>query len=200
MFRLYQRYAGRRWGRLFGDFRHVMHGYLDESGGDAFSAVRLFESRRQLPNQYVMKVDKASMAESVEARAPYLDRRVAQLAYRTPREWLLRGRENKYLMRAVARQRRLLPGSISSRAKFGAPLAASWMDEDDSLRRFAAEHLLDPASQTHRLGLDRAMEAYLHQGRSGYRFPAAVSVFRHLAWRLLLLELWSQHYLGPVHA
>ena len=41
----------------------------------------LFESRRQLPNQYVMKVDKASMAESVEARAPYLDRRVAELAY-----------------------------------------------------------------------------------------------------------------------
>jgi asparagine synthase (glutamine-hydrolysing) len=199
-FRLYQRYAGRRWGRLFGEFRHLMHGYLEESGGDAFSAVRLFESRRQLPNQYVMKVDKASMAESVEARAPYLDRRIAQLAYRTPREWLLRGRENKYLMRALARQHRLLPGSISSRAKFGAPLAASWMDEDDSFRRFAADHLLDPASQTHRLGLDRAMQAYLREGRSGYRFPAAVSVFRHLAWRLLLLELWSRHYLGPVHA
>jgi asparagine synthase (glutamine-hydrolysing) len=200
MFRLYQRYAGRRWGSLFGEFRHIMRGYLDDSGGDAFSAVRLFESRRQLPNQYVMKVDKASMAESVEARAPYLDRRIAQLAYRTPREWLLRGGENKYLMRALARQHRLLPGSISARAKFGAPLAASWMDEDDGLRRFAAEHLLDPTSQTHRLGLDRAMEAYLRHGRSGYRFPAAVSVFRHLAWRLLLLELWSQHYLEPVHA
>lgn len=200
MFRLYQRYAGRRWGRLFGEFRHLMRGHLDDSSADAFSAVRLFESRRQLPNQYVMKVDKASMAESAEARAPYLDRRIAQLAYRTPREWLLRGNENKYLMRALARRDRLLPASISSRAKFGAPLAASWMDDDDGFRRFAADHLLDPASQTHRLGLDRAMQAYLREGRSGYRFPAAMSVFRHLAWRLLLLELWSRHYLGPVHA
>jgi asparagine synthase (glutamine-hydrolysing) len=197
MFRLYQRYAGRRWGRLFGDFRAVMRGYLGESEGDPFRAVRLFESRRQLPNQYVMKVDKASMAESVEARAPYLDRRVAQLAYRTPREWLMRGGENKYLLRALARDRKLLPESIASRAKFGAPLAASWMDEDEGLRRFAAERVLDPASQTRKLGLDHAMEAYYAQGRSGFRFPAAVSVFRNLAWRLLLLELWSQHYLAP---
>jgi asparagine synthase (glutamine-hydrolysing) len=197
MFRLYQKYAGRRWGRLFGDFRSIMRQYLGESEGDAFRAVRLFESRRQLPNQYVMKVDKASMAESIEARAPYLDRRVAQLAYRTPREWLLRAGENKYLLRAVARHRGLLPASIASRTKFGAPLAAGWMDEDEGLRRFAAERVLDPASQTTRLGLDHAMEAYYRQGRSGFRFPAAVSVFRNLAWRLLLLELWSQHYLGP---
>lgn len=197
MFRLYQRYAGRRWGGLFGDFRRAMGPYLDACDGDAFGAVRLFESRRQLPNQYVMKVDKASMSESVEARAPYLDRRVAQLAYRTPREWLLRGGENKYLLRALARQRGLLPASVASRAKFGAPLAAGWMDEDEGLRGFAAERVLDPAGQTRKLGLDRAMDAYFRQGRSGFRFPAALSVFRNLAWRLLLLELWSQHYLRP---
>jgi len=195
MFRLYQRYAGRRWGSLFGEYRDAMRPYLDAGGGDSFHAVRLFESRRQLPNQYVMKVDKASMAESVEARAPYLDRRIAQVAYRTPAAWLQRGGENKYLLRAFARQHALLPAAASARAKFGAPLAASWMDEDEGMRRFARERLLDPASQTRRLGLGKAMDDYLHGGLSGYRFPAAVSVFRHLAWRLLLLELWSQHYL-----
>jgi hypothetical protein len=43
------------------------------------------------------------------------------------------------------------------------------------------------------------MGAYYDQGRSGYRFPASLSLFGNLAWRLLLLELWSQHYLalGP---
>jgi asparagine synthase (glutamine-hydrolysing) len=196
MFRLYQRYAGRRWGRLFGEFRGVMQPYLEATRGSAFEAVRLFESRRQLPNQYVMKVDKASMAESVEARAPYLDRRIAQLAYRTPREWLLRGGENKYLLRALARRDALVPASTSARAKFGAPLAANWMDEDEGLRRFASEHLLDASSMTRRLGLGRAMEAYLRRGLTGWRFPAALSIFRNLAWRLLLLELWSAHYLG----
>ncbi len=137
------------------------------------------------------------MAESVEARAPYLDRRIAEFAYRTPREWLLRGGENKYLMRALARSRQLLPAQTSSRIKFGAPLAANWMDDDAGFRAFARDHVLDACSQTRQLGLGRAMSAYYDRGRSGYRFPAGLSVFRNLAWRLLLLELWSGHYLAP---
>src|SRR5206468_8366242 len=117
--------------------------------------------------------DKASMAESVEARAPYLDRRVAQLAYATSSQWLLRGGENKYLLRALARKNKLLPASAAARPKFGAPLAASWMDDDEGLRRFASDRLLDPASQTRRLGFGNAMHDYLRRGRSGYRFPAS---------------------------
>jgi asparagine synthetase B (glutamine-hydrolysing) len=194
-FRLYQKYAGRRHGRLFGPFREILREYLDAGHGNTFHAVRLFESRRQLPNQYVMKVDKASMAESVEARAPYLDRRVAEYAFRTPREWLLRNGENKYLLRALARHRGLLPAEASGRPKFGAPLAASWMDDDAAFRAFARERLLDKGSQTDRLGLGKAMHAYFDQGKSGYGFPAGLSVFRNLAWRLLLLELWAAHYL-----
>jgi asparagine synthase (glutamine-hydrolysing) len=196
-FRLYQNYAGRRHGRLFGNFRAAMHEYLDAGNGDTFHAVRLFESRRQLPNQYVMKVDKASMAESVEARAPYLDRRIAELAYRTPREWLLRGTENKYLLRSLARSRKLLPASASSRIKFGAPLAADWMDGDRSFREFARERILSSQGQTRLLGLEPAMRLYFDKGTTGHAFPRALSIFRNLAWRLLLLELWGAHYLRP---
>ena len=170
-FRLYQKYAGRRHGRFFGEFHRIMDDYLRQGGGDAFHAVRLFESRRQLPNQYVMKVDKASMAESVEARTPYLDRRVAELAYRTPREWLLRGGENKYLLRALARRHGLLPEAISGRMKFGASIAASWMDEDAGFRQFTRDTLLSAGSFTNQLGLDRAMRAYFDEGRSGHAFP-----------------------------
>lgn len=193
-FRLYQRYSGRRYGSQFGCFRRVLQGCLESGQGDPFHAVRLFESRHQLPNQYVMKVDKASMAESIEARAPYLDRRVTELAYRTPRRWLLRGGENKYLLRALARRERLLPEAISARIKFGAPLAASWMDDSPQFRAFARERLLD-GEWTRRLGYAAAMQAYFVSGQSGYRFPRALSIFRNLAWRLLLLELWAPYYL-----
>jgi asparagine synthase (glutamine-hydrolysing) len=196
LFRLYQRYCGRRHGRLFHKFRATMLGYLDQSGGDAFAAVRLFETRRQLPSQYVMKVDKASMAESVEARAPYLDRRVADLAFATPREWLLRNGENKYLLRALARQDGLLPPDIASRAKFGAPLDPGWMDSNQALRAFARERVLDAGGQTSRLGLRGAMQAYYDQGREGYGFPRGLSIFRNLAWRLFLLEMWAGWYLS----
>lgn len=193
-FRLYQRYAGRRHGRQFGNFLRLFKPCLEAGQGDPFHAVRLFESRHQLPNQYVMKVDKASMAESIEARAPYLDRRVAELAYRTPSEWLLRVGENKYLLRALARRERLLPEAISARVKFGAPLAASWMDDSPAFRDFARERLLDGV-WTRRLGFGAAMQEYFVVGRSGYRFPRALSIFRNLAWRLLLLELWAPYYL-----
>jgi len=177
-----------------------MKRYLAQGSGDSFHAVRLFESRNQMPNQYVMKVDKASMAESVEARAPFLDRRVATLAYRTPKEWLLRNGENKYLLRALARQDGLLPATISGRAKFGAPLAASWMDDDRDFRNFARGHILASGSQTTQLGLAPAMRSYFDEGKAGYRWPAALSIFRNLAWRLLLLELWAPHYLRGARA
>jgi asparagine synthase (glutamine-hydrolysing) len=194
-FRLYQKYSGRRHGTLFGAFRRVLGEYLETCHGDTFDAIRLFEARRQLPNQYVMKVDKASMAESVEARAPYLDRRVAEFALRTPREWLLRGNENKYLLRALARREGLLPAAASGRAKFGAALATGWMDTDAGFRAFARERVLD-GGWSSRLGLRDAMTRYFDKGEVGFAFPRSISLFRNLAWRLLLLELWSQHYLN----
>lgn len=197
LFRLYRRYAGRRHGRFFREFRAIMRANLKQGAGDAFHAVRLFESRRQLPNNYVMKVDKASMAESVEARTPYLDRRIAELAYRTPRTWLLRDGENKHLLRALARADGLLPEATANRIKFGAPLAASWMDEDPALRALARDRILADGSISRSLGLDAPMRAYFDRGRSGYRWPAALSIFRNLAWRLLLLECWAPHYLTP---
>jgi hypothetical protein len=39
------------------------------------------------------------------------------------------------------------------------------------------------------------MRAYFDQGKTGFAFPAAISIFSNLAWRLLLLESWAKHYL-----
>lgn len=197
LFQTYRRYIGRRYGRQFMAFAGIMREYLSAGDGDAFHAIRLFETRRQLPNCYVMKVDKASMAESVEARAPFLDRRVADIAFRTPRDWLLRGGENKYLLRAVARRIGTLPREIPGRIKFGAPLAGSWMDDDAAFRAFARERLLAPGSQAQAMGFESILKAYFDRGQAGFPFPSAYSVLRNLVWRLLALELWAPHYLGP---
>lgn len=195
-FRLFQHYCGRRYGTCWPLFRKVMGEYLDGCA-DAFDAVRLFESRRQLPNQYVMKVDKASMAESIEARAPYLDHRVAALGYATPRSMLLAGGENKHLLREMARRHTLLPDANTRRAKYGSPLNASWMDESPVLRAVARERLLAPGSMTERYGLKAAMTDYLVRGRSGQHWPRSISIYRNLAWKLLLLELWAEQVLSP---
>ncbi len=193
--RLYRKYAGQRWGRGFARFRRAFREGLDEAGGDLFHAVRLFEVRRQLPNNYVMKVDKASMAESVEARAPYLDPRVASLALRTPGSALLAGGENKRLLREVARRERLLPDDVSGRAKFGGSIAAAWIAESPEFRRFARAAVLE-RGWADAFGLRAEMESFFDRGRAGHAFPRRLSHFGLVAWRVLLLALWSRRVLG----
>lgn len=192
---LYRRYAGRRYGRLFRQYWKSMRDKLAERP-DLFGAVQLFESQSQLPNNYVMKVDKASMSVSVEARAPYLDRRVAEIALRTPESALSIGEQNKVLLRGMAEQFDLLPESVSRREKFGASIATSWMDESPELRDYARRVVLDPRGWVDELGLRSAMTDYFSDARQGYGWPRAISIFRHIAWRLMLLNLWSYKYLS----
>ena len=53
---------------------------------------------------------------------------------------------------------------------------------------------LPSGSRTEALGLRPAMEDYFVNNRAGYAFPRAISIFRNLAWRLLILEMWSNAY------
>ncbi|MBD2187090.1 asparagine synthase (glutamine-hydrolyzing) [Pseudanabaena mucicola] len=195
IFKLYQRYAGRRYGKFYPKFRNIFKNYLNISSGDFCQAVRLFESQRQLPNNYVMKVDKASMAASVEARSPFLDRRIAEIAYRLPSNYLLDQSSNKLILREMAQKYDLLPEVVSDRPKFGASIASSWIEENSQFRQFASDVILQPNTWCQKLGLQSAMEDYLIHGKKGYALPSNLSIFTHIAWRLLLLELWSGFYL-----
>jgi len=196
LIQLYRAYAGRRYGSQYFAFRAKMKEYLDLTEGDFFDAIRLFESRDQLPNNYVMKVDKASMAVSVEARVPFLDSRIAEIAYQIPGEMLINKGHEKILLRSMAKAHGLLPEEIIDRPKFGASIAASWMTESSTFRSYAKDVIFDSGGWVDELGLRDAMTDYFVKGRSGYSFPRAVSIFRNLAWRLLLLNLWSRFYLN----
>jgi asparagine synthase (glutamine-hydrolysing) len=193
LFQLYRCYCGQRYGRYFGAFRAAMRDYLNSVNWDRFDAVRLFETCNQLPNNYVMKVDKASMSVSVEARVPYLDQRVAEVAYRIPKSLLLAEGIEKNVLRGIARRFRLLPEDTLARPKLGGSMAVSWMDQQPAFRSFAKGVILE-GRWTEALGLRPAMEDYFVANRAGYAFPRAISIFRSLAWRLLILEMWSNAY------
>lgn len=193
--KLWHCYGNRRYGRTMMPFFALMRGLLRDSGGDWFNAVRQFEIRHQLPNHYVMKVDKASMSVSVEARAPYLDRRVVDMALRLPASRLLDGFRTKGVLREIAREHALLPPEVADRPKFGGSLVMSWMDENRLFRAYARGVVLGgEAVWADALRLRRAMECYFDEGRPGFRFPHALSLFRVLAWRLMQLELWCRAF------
>lgn len=91
-----------------------------------------------LPDDYLQKVDVASMAFSLEAREPLLDHDLVEWAMRLPLKWKLRGSENKYLLRRLAY--RYVPRAVLDRPKqgFEVPLAR-WLR--GPLKDWAAERL-----------------------------------------------------------
>jgi asparagine synthase (glutamine-hydrolysing) len=81
-----------------------------------------FYLRLYLPDDILVKVDRASMAYGLEARAPFLDIDLVNFVRRIPSEYKLRGRTTKYLLKEAARS--LLPPEIIDRRKkgFGVPI------------------------------------------------------------------------------
>ena len=85
---------------------------LDELGG-----FQLVEIRSSLPDELLMYADKLSMAHSLEARVPYLDRTVVEHVQRLDASFKIRGGERKWLHRRVCEK--FLPRQILKRKKRG---------------------------------------------------------------------------------
>ena len=95
--------------------------------------------RLTLPNDFLFKVDTASMRESMEIRVPMLDEDLVEFGLSLPYALKVRGRTNKPVLRAVADHR--LPAAVAAKKKwgFGVPMDR-WVDDDfrDGLESLAA--------------------------------------------------------------
>lgn len=100
-----------------------------ESHEDSLLEMMAADALVYLPQDILVKVDRASMAYSLEARAPFLDNAVVDLAFSIPRSWHRRGASGKRLLREAFSD--LLPNLIWQRRKqgFGVPIH-SWFRGD----------------------------------------------------------------------
>jgi asparagine synthase (glutamine-hydrolysing) len=144
------------------------------------------DTQLYLAEDILTKVDRASMAVSLEVRAPFLDPRVAEYAASLPSNYKLRGRKSKYILkRAVSG---LLPAFVARRPKkgFGVPFA-EWLK--GKLRPLARD-LLSP-ERVRKAGVFNPT----HVARLQDEHERGVANHRKLLWTLLMFELWHESFI-----
>jgi asparagine synthase (glutamine-hydrolysing) len=191
----FRQYSGQNFGKCRASFSELIRQLNEKAQGDWFSTVRLYELGHQIPNNLNMKVDRASMAYSVEARVPYQDRRVVEFAASLPHQFFLSPIQKKLLLRHMAVRHRLLPAEITARKKLGLMMPDEWIGSGSQFSTAAAELVLRPGSWAQKLGYAGAVRSYFERGeRESLRFFRKFVGLGTLAWRLFVLESWCDAY------
>jgi len=159
-------------------------------GRDPVTRATIVDLLTYLPGDLLVKVDLASMGNSLECRSPFLDHRVVELALAMParRKLRLRGGRSKVVLKEAFAD--ILPPEIRNRPKmgFGVPLDRWFRGElKDELRAV----LLDPRTLGRNLFRPGAVEAMVDEHVRSRQDHA------YRLWALLMLELWFRHHVDP---
>lgn len=150
-----------------------------------------YRLRYVLPEDMLVKVDRMSMASSLEVRSPMLDRDLATLALSLPDKHLVRGRTQKYILRQVLKDR--LPAEVFQRQKtgFSIPLQRLQNQEYHAL----AEELLIKNDGIMSLFPATALRAITQRSLTA-RNSMEASVYRstHQLWALMQLAGWAKRF------
>jgi len=154
-------------------------------GLEPLEQLTALDFNRYLPDDILVKVDRASMAVALETRCPLLDHRVVEFAWRLPLTTKWDGRQGKVVLRRILS--RYVPAALWTRPKmgFGMPVG-EWLK--GALREWA-EDVLTPQ----RLG-ELALWRMETLRRAWREHLAGAHDHRNLLWPVLMFETWRRYW------
>ncbi len=155
---------------------------------DSMSQAMYFEATTKLTGDILVKVDRMSMANSLEVRCPLLDQELASLANSIPNSWKTRGGKGKLiLLEALSGT---LPAELLNRPKrgFSVPLDV-WFR--GPLREYVGDNLKSKRFLDRGIVSEPHLDAMLAEHWSGRRLNSG------FIWLLLVLELWLSELEAP---
>ena len=149
------------------------------------------DSKTYLPADILTKVDRMSMAVSLEARVPLLDHELIEFVTWMPASLKIRGTESKYIFKRAIKG--LIPDEILARSKqgFGVPIAA-WIN--DQLRERIQDTLSDPRTRQRGYVRTEYIDILRDEHKRGRRDHSLA------LWTVLMFELWCRRYLDNSHS
>jgi len=167
-----------------------LRSYFQELSGKVSTNAELdsllyIDSKTYLPGDILTKVDRMSMAVSLEARVPLLDHKLIEFVTRIPAGLKIMGTEAKHLFKKAVAD--LVPAEILHRPKqgFGVPLQ-HWINQQ--LRERLRDTLNDPRTTQRGYVTREYVTVLLDEHERGRRDHAMA------LWALLMLELWHRQY------
>jgi len=153
---------------------------------DPINQLLYLNTKTYLPEDLLIKADRMSMANSLEARSPFLDQDLIQFAAEIPASLKLNGLTTKYILKKALRG--LVPQEIIDRPKhgFGVPVG-EWFRTD--LKDYVRETLLSPEALRRGYFREEALRWLIQQHQEGKRDLG------HQLWALLTFELWHRLFI-----
>jgi asparagine synthase (glutamine-hydrolysing) len=178
---------------LNGDPLRTFREYLDAAPArDALSRILYLDTKTYLPGDILTKVDRMSMATSLEARVPLLDHVLLEWVTSLAPRWKMRNGDQKFILRRLA-ERVGVPSQVLNRPKQGFALPLGhWMRNE--LKELVQTILLEPRTLQRGYFNPNGVKNLLDEHFRGRRDHSA------RLWRLLIFELWHRNFLEALGA
>lgn len=175
---------------VFNTTYELSHGNFDDFNGinglSPLSKILATDYKTYLPDDILVKVDRATMSVSLEGREPFLDHRIAEFVSRLPEQFKLNGNEKKHLLKQI--NHKYLPKKIMDRPKMGFGIPVEHWFRDD-LKNILLHYVNKERIEKQKLFdfpvLNRIVTKYLKGSNEEFEF----------IWSMIVFQLWYDKWM-----